>query len=62
MMIDINLTRQIKDKEVIKNIANVFYGIIPTDGKTRKLTEILENQEIYRKRAQDASRRLKMGT
>lgn len=54
---DINLVEQIPDKNIRDEVVRVFWGIIPPDGKQRSLKSILENQDYYRKKAEEVEKR-----
>lgn len=48
-VININLVKQIPNKRVRDDIARVYYGLIPNNGKTYSIKSILENEDYYRK-------------
>lgn len=51
MIYSINLVKQIPDRKVRADIARVYYGLIPNNGKTYSIKSILENEDYYRKLA-----------
>lgn len=44
-MININLVKSVPNKEIRKDVVNVFYGIVPADGVTRSIKTILNKEE-----------------
>ena len=52
MTTSINLAQQIPDKEIRKQVARVFYGIVPRNGKMYSIRSIASNENYYRKLAE----------
>lgn len=55
--ISINLVKSIPDPKIRQWIVNAFWGIVPADGKTRSIKNLLENQDKYAKIAESVEMR-----
>lgn len=49
MIQNINLVKQISNKEARHNVIRMFWGIIPLDGKQRNIEDVLANQGQFAK-------------
>lgn len=54
---DINLAKQIPDKSIRDELVRVSWGIVPADGKSRSIKSILENENYYRRKAEEVEKR-----
>lgn len=54
---DIDLTKQITNRGIKDDILRVYYGIVPCDGKTRSISNLIENAAKYSEMAESIERK-----